>query len=164
MAVFTGTRRAQTGVVIALLACLGVQSCDALGLHMASLAAPGRFALHSPGSSSLYRGPWGTRAVTLVAKGATVQPLSPAEKVKQFFKNKVDVPKIVDSLIAGVGLFATISAMGFLEKKMGIKLFVPPMMASGIIFFAPMSTPDPFGFLSGTAAGLLLLLDSRYRS
>jgi len=155
MAVFTGMRRAEKGVVIVLLACLGVQSCDALGLHMASMAAPGRFALHSQGSSSLHRGPWDTRARTLVAKhDATIQPLSPAEKVKQFFKKKMDVPKIVDSLIAGVGLFASISAMGFLEQKMGVKLFVPPMMASGIIFFAPMHTPDPFGFLSGTAAGV----------
>ena len=77
------------------------------------------------------------------------QPLSPAERVKQFCKHK-DVPNVVDSLIAGFGLFATIAMMGVLEKRIGVKLFVPPMMASGIIFFAPMSTPDPFGFLSGT--------------
>ncbi|KAJ1490766.1 hypothetical protein T484DRAFT_1934743 [Baffinella frigidus] len=142
---------------VVLLACLGVQSCDAIGLHMASLVAPGRFGLHPQGTSSLHGGAWNSRGRTLIAKrDAEINPLSPAEKVRQFLKNKVDVPKVVDTLIAGFGLFATIATMGILEKKIGVKLFVPPMMASGIIFFAPMHTPDPFGFLSGTAAGLTI--------
>lgn len=59
-------------------------------------------------------------------------------------------PKAVDALIAGAGLFASISLLGLLEPLCGVPLFAPPMMASGIIFFGPTSPPSPTGFLMGT--------------
>eukprot|EP00322_Chrysochromulina_rotalis_P015276 CAMPEP_0115858626 /NCGR_PEP_ID=MMETSP0287-20121206/16196_1 /TAXON_ID=412157 /ORGANISM="Chrysochromulina rotalis, Strain UIO044" /LENGTH=218 /DNA_ID=CAMNT_0003312899 /DNA_START=54 /DNA_END=710 /DNA_ORIENTATION=+ len=40
--------------------------------------------------------------------------------------------------------------MGALEPRLGVKLLVPPMMASGIIFFSGATPPSPKGFLSGT--------------
>ena len=61
-----------------------------------------------------------------------------------------DVPKMVDTVLAGLGLSLTIIALGFLQSLLGIKLFVPPMMASGIIFFGGSKPPNPKGFLSGT--------------
>ena len=75
-----------------------------------------------------------------------------------------DVPKLVDTALAGIGLAGTIIAMGSLQTVLGMKLFVPPMMASGIIFFSGPKPPDPKGFLSGTicsatlSAALLLTL------
>ena len=75
-----------------------------------------------------------------------------------------DRPKAADTALAGLGLFATIALLGALEPVLGIPLFVPPMMASGIIFFAGPTPPDPKGFLSGTlcsatlSAGFLYIL------
>lgn len=60
------------------------------------------------------------------------------------------LPQCVDALLAGLGLAATLTLMGALEQRCGIKLFVPPMMASGIIFFAGAAPPNPKGFLAGT--------------
>jgi len=73
--------------------------------------------------------------------------------------------KVVDTVLAGSGLAGTFALMGALEGKFaGVKLFVPPMMASGIIFFSPANPPSPRGFLSGTVgcasvcAGVFTLL------
>jgi len=53
-------------------------------------------------------------------------------------------------VLAGAGLAGSFALIGALEAKIGVKLFVPPMMASGIIFFSPATPPSPKGFLSGT--------------
>ena len=58
--------------------------------------------------------------------------------------------KFVDTALASLGLAGTFSLMGLLEPRLGVKLFVPPMMASGIIFFSPATPPNPKGFISGT--------------
>ena len=58
--------------------------------------------------------------------------------------------KVVDTVLAGAGLAGTFALIGALEAKVGCKLFVAPMMASGIIFFSPANPPSPRGFLSGT--------------
>ena len=68
----------------------------------------------------------------------------------QNLRLRVDVPKVTDALLAGAGLAGTMALMGALEPKLGLKLFVPPMMASGIIFFSPATPPSPKGVLSGT--------------
>ena len=60
------------------------------------------------------------------------------------------MPKAIDSLLAGLGLAGSFALMGALEPKLGVKLVVPPMMASGIIFFSASMPPSPKGFLSGT--------------
>lgn len=67
-----------------------------------------------------------------------------------------DRPKAVDTALAGLGLFGTIALLGFLEDVTGVQLFVPAMMASGIIFFAGPAPPDPRGFLSGTLCSATL--------
>jgi hypothetical protein len=77
------------------------------------------------------------------------------------------MPKIVDSALAGLGLFGSLALMAVLEPIVGVKLFAAPMMASGIIFFSPSTPPNPFGFLVGTtgsatvAAGALALMSAR---
>jgi CBS-domain-containing membrane protein len=75
-----------------------------------------------------------------------------------------DAAKAADAVLAGLGLAGTMALMGAVEPKIGMKLFVPPMMASGVIFFSPNTPPSPKGFLSGTTGcasvsfGLLSLL------
>jgi len=72
--------------------------------------------------------------------------------------------KVVDTALAGIGVAGTFALMGALEPLLGVKLFVPPMMASGLIFFSPATPPSPKGFISGTigcataSAALLSLL------
>lgn len=61
-----------------------------------------------------------------------------------------------DAALAGVGLAGSVAALGWLEAELGVDLFVPPMLASGIIFFAGPRPPDPAGFLSGTACSATL--------
>lgn len=56
---------------------------------------------------------------------------------------------MVDTSLAGVGLFGSISLLGLLEPHVGA-LFAPPMLASGIVFFISAEPPHPKGFLSGT--------------
>jgi len=58
--------------------------------------------------------------------------------------------KVVDTLLAGLGLFGGIALLGLLQTTTGIAFFAPPMMASGIIFFAGAAPPHPKGFLMGT--------------
>ena len=58
--------------------------------------------------------------------------------------------KIVDACLAGLGLASSCALLGALEPRFGVKLFVPPMMASGILFFSPVKPPSPKGLLSGT--------------
>jgi len=149
-----GGRSVGLPVLHFLLACLVATSCDAIGLHMSSLAAPARFELGLRDSSSLHPG-WGPRRRVLIAKKVPEsKPPSALENAIKFMSSKFDVTKVIDTFIGGLGLFAAISMLGVLEPRLGIKLFVPPMMASGIIFFAPNAPPDPFGFLSGTTAGV----------
>lgn len=71
-----------------------------------------------------------------------------ASKAAQVAQRRL--PKAVDSLLAGAGLAGTLALMGALELRLGLKLFAPPMMASGIIFFSGSAPPNPKGFLSGT--------------
>jgi len=76
-------------------------------------------------------------------------------------------PSAVDAALAGVGLGGTFALMGMIEAKLSVKLLVPPMMASGIIFFSVRAPPHPRGFLSGTfgcaslSLGLLSFLTGR---
>jgi len=64
--------------------------------------------------------------------------------------------RVIDTALAGIGLFAGCSALGALEPLLGRQLFVPPMMASGIIFFVGPTPPRPQGFLSGTLCSATL--------
>ena len=65
-------------------------------------------------------------------------------------------PRNADIALAGIGLAGSIALLGGLQDAMGIKLFVPPMMASGIIFFAGPTPPNPKGFLFGTLCSCTL--------
>lgn len=67
-------------------------------------------------------------------------------------------PAAADAALAGAGLFGAIAGLGLLEAATGLPLFAPPMMASGIIFFAGQSPPHPKGFLSGTLCSATLSL------
>ena len=58
--------------------------------------------------------------------------------------------KVVDACLAGLGLAGSCALLGAFEPRFGVKLFVPPMMASGILFFSPVKPPSPKGILSGT--------------
>ena len=58
--------------------------------------------------------------------------------------------KVVDACLAGLGLASSCALLGAFEPRFGVKLFVPPMMASGILFFSPVKPPSPKGILSGT--------------
>mmetsp|Transcript_70899 Transcript_70899/g.140646 ORF Transcript_70899/g.140646 Transcript_70899/m.140646 type:complete len:325 (-) Transcript_70899:90-1064(-) len=58
--------------------------------------------------------------------------------------------KALDAVLAGIGLFGGCSILGRMEQLLGLKLFAPPMMASGLIFFVGPTPPHPQGFLSGT--------------
>ncbi len=66
--------------------------------------------------------------------------------------------KLVDTALAGLGLWGNCSVLGLLEPKLGVRLFAPPMMASGIIFFAAPTPPHPKGFLTGTLCSATLSL------
>ena len=70
----------------------------------------------------------------LVLKGSGLPPLD----------------KVVDACLAGLGLAGSCALLGVMEPRFGVKLFVPPMMASGILFFSPVKPPSPKGILSGT--------------
>jgi hypothetical protein len=50
------------------------------------------------------------------------------------------------------------------QGMIGVKLFVAPMMASGIIFFAAQKPPPTTGFLVGTFAGTSLQSKGRARA
>ena len=65
---------------------------------------------------------------------------------------------MVDTVLAGLGLWGGCTALGLLEPLTGLRLFAPPMMASGIIFFAGPQPPHPKGFLSGTLCSATLSL------
>lgn len=60
------------------------------------------------------------------------------------------VVKLVDSVLAGIGLWFGVAMLGLMEPVVGLTLFAPPMMASGIIFSIGPSPPSPKGFISGT--------------
>ena len=70
------------------------------------------------------------------------------------------MPKAVDTTLAGLGLFTSVALLGALEPLVKQKLFSPPMLASGIIFFLPAKPPSPYGFLMGTlwSATITMLL------
>jgi len=61
-------------------------------------------------------------------------------------------------VLAGLGLWGSISSLGVMQTLLGRSLFVPPMMASGIIFFAGPSPPSPQGFLSGSVCSATISL------
>ena len=65
-------------------------------------------------------------------------------------------PTAADCALAGLGLFAGIATLELLEPLVGLQLFHPAMMASGIIFFAGPSPPHPKGFLAGTLCSATL--------
>ena len=65
------------------------------------------------------------------------------------------LPQVV---LAGLGLWGSISSLGVMQTLLGRSLFVPPMMASGIIFFAGPSPPSPQGFLSGSVCSATISL------
>ena len=88
---------------------------------------------------------------------ADLTPSAPPEAPKLTSRN-------ADIALAGLGLAGSIALLGVLQDAVGVKLFVPPMMASGIIFFSGPAPPNPKGFLFGTlcsctlSVGLILLL------
>lgn len=71
-------------------------------------------------------------------------------------------PRAADITLAGLGLCGSISLLGVLEPLVGQPLFVGPMMASGIIFFAGPTPPDPKGFISGTICSATLSYGALY--
>lgn len=86
-------------------------------------------------------------ATSTAQKGPTLK-----EKIKEA------MPRIVDITLQGLGLAGTIAIMGLLEPLISVKLFAPPMMASGIIFFLGESPPQPNGFLLGSLCGATISL------
>lgn len=66
--------------------------------------------------------------------------------------------KMADIGLAGLGLWVGVLVMGILEPQLGVPLFAPPMMASGIIFFAGPAPPSPKPFLFGTFGSATLSL------
>ena len=68
-------------------------------------------------------------------------------------------PKVVDTALGAVGLFLAVAALGYLELTTGTKkFFAPPMLASGMIFFAGPEPPNPKSFLYGTLAAATLCI------
>ena len=67
-------------------------------------------------------------------------------------------PKAADAVLAGLGLAAGCSVLGLLQPIVGVPLFAPPMMASGVIFFYGPEPPSPKGFLGGTLCSATLSL------
>ena len=73
--------------------------------------------------------------------------------------------KWADAALAGLGLAGSFALLDVIGAKFGVKLVVPPMMASGIIFFSPATPPSPRGFLGDTVgcatlcAGVLGMLN-----
>lgn len=105
-----------------------------------------------------------TNDKTVAPSSSLTAATNPPAAFVQNLRLRVDLPKVADALLAGAGLAGTMALMGAIEPKLGLKLFVPPMMASGIIFFSPATPPSPKGLLSGTVGcasvslGLLSLL------
>ena len=62
--------------------------------------------------------------------------------------------QVLDSSVAAAGLATSISTLCLLQNIVGFKLFVPPMMASAVIFFTAPKPPPLNGFLVGTLAGV----------
>lgn len=65
----------------------------------------------------------------------------------QGFSRGTSLSHTTDAVIAGLGLFGALALLAGLETAFDAKLFASPMMASGIIFFAPRTPPRPSGFL-----------------
>eukprot|EP00930_Biecheleria_cincta_P047303 TRINITY_DN32765_c0_g1_i1.p1 TRINITY_DN32765_c0_g1~~TRINITY_DN32765_c0_g1_i1.p1 ORF type:complete len:425 (-),score=53.78 TRINITY_DN32765_c0_g1_i1:120-1394(-) len=63
------------------------------------------------------------------------------------------IVRVTDAALAGVGLWSIISALSKLQERYfdaQHPLFMPSMLASGIIFFAAPAPPPPTPFLFGT--------------
>ena len=60
-------------------------------------------------------------------------------------------PRVLDALLAGLGLSAALALLGGLGPLLGVELYTRSMMASGIIFFVPRAPPAPAVFLVCTA-------------
>ena len=109
-----------------------------------------------------HRPPRAGRPLPLALRGGAKQ------SSLQLVPSTFNVPNAVDAAIAGLGLAGTFAVMGALQARLGKPLFMPPMMASGIIFFASIQgPPSPRGFLSGTlgcmtvSAATLAMLQGR---
>ena len=60
-------------------------------------------------------------------------------------------PRVLDALLAGLGLAGALALLGGLGPLLGVELYTRSMMASGIIFFVPAAPPTPAVFLVCTA-------------
>jgi len=132
---------------VAALACLmalSVASCSLAPLSALTLAGP-RGSLPRPFSPLRQR-----RNMTFMARAK--KPEAPKASFLQTWATTLDanLPKIADALISGVGLALSMGMLAVLESRFKVKLFAAPMMASGIIFFAPQAPPGPVPFISGT--------------
>ena len=93
-------------------------------------------------------------------------PPPPLPPPRALLKTEIGT-KSADALLAGFGLAAGCAVLGLLQPHVGVPLFAPPMMASGVIFFYGPEPPHPKGFLSGTLAsstvclGTMALLSKR---
>ena len=96
------------------------------------------------------------------AKGADGKAAAKSKKRASSFQSQtlsrypVLLPKTIDAMLAGGGLAAAIALLCIAQGVVGLKLFVAPMMASGIIFFAAKRPPPVTGFAVGTLAGTTL--------
>ena len=99
------------------------------------------------------------------AKGAegkaAAKSKKPARRASSFqsqtlSRYPVSLPKAIDAMLAGGGLAAAIALLCIAQGVIGLKLFVAPMMASGIIFFSAKRPPPVTGFAVGTLAGTTL--------
>ena len=94
-----------------------------------------------------------SRQPTLKLRGGARPAANPPSSLVALREGQPFLPRLekaVDAALSGIGLAATFAVMGMLGPKLGVNLVAPPMMASGIIFFSPLTPPNPKGFLSGT--------------
>jgi hypothetical protein len=56
-------------------------------------------------------------------------------------------PRVLDAVVAGLGLGGSLALLGGLGPLLGVELYARSMMAGGIIFFAPGAPPGPGAFL-----------------
>ena len=87
-----------------------------------------------------------------VAFKSAPEPLTPAAESVSAPAHLLTAfwPKVIDTALSGLGLFAAMLLLNGLETVVGVKLFAPPMLASGIIIFAGPTPPSPRSFLLGT--------------
>lgn len=64
--------------------------------------------------------------------------------------NTFPTARAADTALASGGLFSSIALLDCVAPHIGLPLFHPAMLASGIIFFFGPEPPNPKGFLMGT--------------